>query len=385
MTWYAVIVCGGNAARMGRPALNKTLIKVAGVPSAVRCVSAFAKAGCRCILVIRPGDAEAFREALAMWQAEAELVFGGTERQHSVRKGIDAIQDTDAWVMIHDGARPLIDADFIRACQREAEAHGSAVPAIPVADTLRKKDGDRTVTVSREGLYRAQTPQCFRLTELKDAYQMTEGALFTDEAAMMEEAGYPVHLCRGKPENIKLTVREDCDLAEKLLQKTYRTGFGLDAHRFAEGRKLVLCGVEIPHSKGLLGHSDADAALHALTDALLGAAALGDIGKWFPDTDEKYRGISSLLLLEEAVRLITDRGWQVIHADVTIVCQAPKLAPYIEEMRMNVARALGVPVSHVSVKATTTERMGYEGREEGISAHAVATIAGDPAIMETEG
>ena len=383
MAFYAVIVCGGDATRMGPMQTSKTLIPVNGVPAVIRCLHAFRKAGCECVLVIRPSDEALFRKALLAWHADAKLVYGGADRQASVKNGLDAIEDRDAFVLIHDGARPMITPAFVADCMQFALEHGSAVPAVPVTDTLKKcTDGD-VKTVSREGLYRTQTPQCFRLQDLLKAYALADGS-YTDEAALFEHAGLPMCLCRGMAENVKLTQREDIALAERLSQKIYRTGFGLDAHRFEKGRKLILCGVEVPYDRGLLGHSDADAPLHALTDALLGAAAMGDIGQWFPDTDERFRGISSVLLLKRVAQHLCGKGIRIVNADVTIVCQRPKLMPYIDAMRRTTAEALGVPTACVSVKATTTEHMGYEGREEGISAHAVATVAVDPLMTEME-
>ena len=228
-----------------------------------------------------------------------------------------------------------------------------------------------TETLDRSQLWHMQTPQGFFVRDLLFAHE-TVPVRCTDDAALMEAAGFPVQLVAGSPDNIKLTSPEDLRMAQGML--TPRVGTGFDAHRLAEGRELWLGGVRIPYEKGLLGHSDADAALHALTDALLGAAAMGDIGKLFPDSDPAYQGISSILLLEEVRRCLIGAGFTIGNVDVTIVCQAPKLAPYIPQMRERIASALQIAVEQVSVKATTTERMGYEGRGEGISAQAIATV-----------
>ncbi len=372
---YAIIVCGGSGTRMGSLPVNKTLLPVGGVPSAVRCALAFRNAGCRLILVTPPGGEKPFEEALKKYGVEALLVPGGGERSESVKNGLARVEEDDALVLVHDGARPLVSSDLIRRCVSCAREHHGAVPALKVADTLKKAgpDGRVTATVDRADMYRVQTPQCFYARDLRKAYALG-GKGCTDEASLMENAGFPVTLCPGDTANIKLTTPEDLAMADRLLRRVTRTGFGLDAHRLTEGRRLVLCGVEIPYEKGLLGHSDADAALHALTDALLGAAALGDIGQMFPDTDEQYAGISSLLLLSRAAERVRAAGFEIINCDVTIVCQRPRLAPFIPEMRIRIAGCLGIEVSRVSVKATTTERMGYEGRGEGISAHAAATL-----------
>ncbi len=372
---YAIIVCGGSGTRMGALPVSKTLLPVGGIPSAVRCALAFRRAGCRLILVTPPGGEKPFEEALGKYGVKALLVPGGGERSESVKNGLDRVEDEDALVLVHDGARPLVTSALIRRCVSCAREHRGAVPALKVADTLKKAgaDGRVTATVDRTDMYRVQTPQCFYARDLRKAYALG-GEGCTDEASLMENAGFPVTLCAGDSANIKLTTPEDLAMADRLLRRVTRIGFGLDAHRLAEGRRLVLCGVEVPYDKGLLGHSDADAALHALTDALLGAAALGDIGQMFPDTDERYAGISSLLLLGRAAERIRASGFEIVNCDVTIVCQKPKLAPFIPEMRARVAGCLGIGVSRVSVKATTTEHMGYEGRGEGVSAHASATL-----------
>ncbi len=374
---HAIIVCGGRGTRMGAGPVSKTLLPVGGIPSAVRSALAFRRAGCRLILVTPPSDAAPFKEALEKYGIDgAVLVPGGKERADSVRNGLDMVDDPRDLVLVHDGARPNVSAALIRRCIACAERSGSAVPALKVTDTLKRagEDGRVAATVDREGLFRVQTPQCFYAGDLKKAYALAGGGGFTDEAALMERAGFPVTLCPGESTNIKLTVPEDLVMAGRLNAPVYRTGFGLDAHRFAPGRRLVLCGVEVPFERGLDGHSDADAPLHALTDALLGAAAMGDIGQMFPDTDDRYLGISSLLLLEEAAAGIREKGFEIVNCDVTVVCQRPKLAPYIPLMRSSIASCLGIGLSRVSVKATTTEKMGYEGRGEGISAHACATL-----------
>ena len=383
----AVIVCGGRGTRMGAGSVSKTLLKVGGVPSAVRCALAFRRAGCRLILVTPPGGAGPFKEALEhRGIRDAVFIPGGKERADSVFNGLQAVESPDDLVLVHDGARPLVTAKLIRRCVACAEKHRGAVPALKNADTLKKADPDGRVisTVDREGIYRVQTPQCFYAGDLKAAYAAARGRRFTDEAALMENAGFPVCLCEGDPANIKLTAPEDLVMANRLVSRVYRTGFGLDAHRLTEGRRLVLCGVDIPFEKGLDGHSDADVALHALADALLGAAAMGDIGKLYPDNDDRYLGISSMLLLKDTAERVRREGFDIVSCDITVVCQRPKLAPYIPEMRRNIASCLGVAPGRVSVKATTTEKMGYEGRGEGISAHACATLSQEDFDEEDE-
>lgn len=373
MKAYAVILCGGSGSRMGAKE-NKTLLKVGGVPAAVRCVHAFAPAVKGTVLVARAGDEKLFLDAMAAYGVSVlAVVPGGEDRQASALEGLKALPGDAQIALIHDGARPFVTEEIVRRVIESAEKYGSGVAAVPARDTVKRADPEGKVleTLDRRELWQMQTPQGFPVWELLDAHKNARER-YTDDAALMEAAGHAVHLVMGGYDNIKLTSPEDLRMGNGML--TPRVGTGYDAHRLTEGRELWLGGVKIPYEKGLLGHSDADAALHALTDALLGAAALGDIGKLFPDSDEKYRGISSLILLEEAARVIADHSFSIGNVDVTIVAQAPKLAPYIPEMREKIAGALKIGVDQVSVKATTTERMGFEGRGEGISAQAAAVL-----------
>ena len=275
--------------------------------------------------------------------------------------------------LVHDGARPFVTPEVIARVIDSVRRFGSGVAAVPARDTVKRADGAGWVleTLDRSELWQMQTPQGFFVRDLRAAHEAAAGR-YTDDAALMEAAGYKVRLVMGAYDNVKMTSPEDVRMTQGML--TPRIGTGFDAHRLAEGRELWLGGVKIPYDKGLLGHSDADAALHALMDAMLGAAAMGDIGKLFPDSDERYKGISSILLLQEVGKRLTEAGFTIGNADVTIVCQAPKLAPFIPQMREKIAVALQIPADRVSVKATTTERMGYEGRGEGVSAQAVAII-----------
>ncbi|MCR4886342.1 MAG: 2-C-methyl-D-erythritol 2,4-cyclodiphosphate synthase [Clostridiales bacterium] len=373
MKAYAVILCGGSGSRMGKKE-NKTLLKIGGVPSAVRCVRAFAPAVAGTVLVARAGDEDLFRGALAAYGVPAlAVVPGGEDRQSSALAGLRALPADADIALIHDGARPFVTEEIVRRVMESVETHGSGVAAVPARDTVKRADPEGRVleTLDRSELWQMQTPQGFPVRDLLRAHETAPGR-YTDDAALMEAAGYPVRLVMGGYDNIKLTSPEDLRMANGML--TPRVGTGWDAHRLTEGRELWLGGVKIPYEKGLLGHSDADAALHALTDAMLGAAALGDIGKLFPDSDEKYKGISSLILLEEAARVIAGRGFSIGNVDVTILAQAPKLAPYIPQMREKIAGALKIGVDQVSVKATTSEGMGFEGRGEGISAQATAVL-----------
>ena len=373
MNAYALILCGGSGTRMGMDE-NKTLLKVGGVPAVVRCFRAFQKAVKGIVLVTRAGDQDTFLNVLSAYGcAPLAVVTGGGDRQASALNGLMALPADADIALIHDGARPFVTETIIRRVIESVGKYGSGVAAVPARDTIKRADAEGNVleTLDRSTLWQMQTPQGFFVRDLLAAHAAAKER-YTDDAALMEAAGHSVRLVQGSPDNIKLTSPEDLRMVNGMLTPCIGTGF--DAHRLVEGRELWLGGVKVPYEKGLLGHSDADVALHALMDALLGAAAMGDIGKLFPDKDPQYKGISSVLLLKEVGKRLTDAGLTVGNVDVTIVCQAPKLAPYIPAMRDVIAAALGVTADQVSVKATTTERMGYEGSGEGISAQAAAIL-----------
>lgn len=380
--WCAIILAGGGSTRMGT-GRNKVLLPIGGVPAIVRSARAYAGLVDSLVVVARSEDADAIREALTAAALTAAIVPGGDTRQDSVWNGLCALPDGCDRVLIHDGARCLVDEHTIRRAMVSVEACGTGVAAIPAVDTIKQADAEGWVTGTpdRASLRAMQTPQGFDAALIRRAHEAArrDGYLGTDDAALVERLGVPVRLTEGDRRNLKLTTPEDIAMAEALLNTApplpaLRVGQGYDVHRLVPDRTLVLCGVTVPHALGLLGHSDADVALHALMDAMLGAMALGDIGKHFPDTDERYRGISSMLLLEHVVGLLREHRAQVTNADVTIVAQKPRLLPYIPQMRQNVAEALGLPLDRVNIKATTTERLGFEGREEGISAQAVCMV-----------
>lgn len=379
--WYAIILAGGSGSRMGA-GCNKVLLTLGGEPVIQRSIRAFEGLVDGVVLVSREEDIPAMGAMLAKSGLSAVVVVGGATRQESVWNGLCALPEGVEHVLIHDGARCLVDADTIRRCKASVEVHGTGVAAVPVVDTIKQVDADGIVaaTPDRSSLMAVQTPQGFRLPLIMEAHEAARQAGFTgtDDASLVERIGHSVRLTQGNRRNIKLTTPEDINMAEAFLNgglPSLRVGQGYDVHRLVEGRELILCGVTVPHTLGLLGHSDADVALHALMDAMLGAMALGDIGKHFPDTDERYRGISSMKLLEHVVALLAEHGARVTNCDVTIVAQKPKLLPYIPQMRQNVADALSLPLDRVNVKATTTERLAFEGREEGISAQAVCMVA----------
>ena len=297
---------------------------------------------------------------------------GGATRADSVRNGLAAA--TGELVAIHDAARPFISAEVIAAALTAAAASGAAAPAVPVKDTIKiaDKSGRVVETPDRAALYAVQTPQCFQRTlylQALDAVTGEKASLVTDDCSLFELAGLPVTLTAGDYANYKITTKEDLQK-----EKTMRIGHGYDVHRLVEDRKLILGGVEVPYEKGLLGHSDADVLLHAVMDAVLGAAALGDIGQHFPDTDPAYKGADSLALTREVAKIIAQHGYKVGNIDATILCQRPKLAPHIPAMRQNIADAFGLPLDAVSVKVTTEEHLGFTGEGLGIAAHAVALI-----------
>ena len=378
--WYAIVLAGGSGSRMGA-GRNKVLLELRGEPVIVRSVKAFKGLVEGIVLVARSEDIPAMQTIMEAAELPVTIVHGGGTRQASVWNGLCALPKECTHVLIHDGARCLVDEATVRRCMASVEECGTGVAAIPAIDTIKQVDEANMVTATpnRAALRAVQTPQGFTLDVIRRAHEtaMKKGFLGTDDASLVEALGIPVRLTLGDRRNIKLTTPEDIQMAEAFLPQDFpslRIGQGYDVHRLVEGRDLILCGVNVPHTLGLLGHSDADVALHALMDAMLGAMCLGDIGKHFPDTDERYRGISSMKLLVHVVKLLHDHRARVTNCDVTIVAQKPKLLPYIPQMRQNVAAALALPLERVNIKATTTEHLSFEGREEGISSHAICMI-----------
>jgi 2-C-methyl-D-erythritol 4-phosphate cytidylyltransferase/2-C-methyl-D-erythritol 2,4-cyclodiphosphate synthase len=362
---------------------------LAGVPILIRTVRAFLNNRFinRIVVVVPESWIERTKTLFDQYQfsdARLTLVAGGRRRQDSVRAGLQTLDDATAIVLVHDGARPLVSGDIIERCYLAAVHDGAGIAAVPVKDTLKKadKNGKVTATIDRTSLWQAQTPQAVRKELLEAAYRHNGDADVTDESSLLEKAAIPVTLVEGAETNIKITRPEDLLLAEKILQQDYkpniRIGHGYDAHRFTENRKLVLGGITIPHSHGLAGHSDADVLTHALCDAILGALALGDIGKHFPDSDALFAGVYSVTLLEQVIALADEQGYHITNADITLVCQAPRIAPYQEQMRELLGRVCKIDPSTLNIKATTTEKMGFTGRKEGISCHAVVLLQSYP-------
>lgn len=371
MRVWGIIVAAGSGQRMGAKD-SKTLLRVGGMPAVRRAAQTLLTSCERLAVVIRPQEQPLFEQALE----GLPVLFapGGDTRRQSVENGLALLPEDCDIVLVHDGARPLLTQRLVEDIVLSADLHGAAVPAVKVTDTVKKGlDGFITGTVDREQLYTVQTPQGFQTALLRRAYQQApEDA--TDDAALVEKLGVQVALVPGGRDNIKLTEPEDVRRAEHMLEGFPRAGIGYDVHALTQGRKLILGGVDVPYEKGLLGHSDADVALHALMDALLGACALGDIGQHFPDTQQAYKDVSSLHLLGKVKEILADACFIPYNVDITIVAQKPKLAGYLPQMRQNIADALDLPPGRVSVKATTTEHLGFEGRGEGISAQAVVMV-----------
>lgn len=370
----AIVVAAGKGTRFGGD-LPKQFLKIGGVTVLEKAVRAFENhPAVDQIVVVTGGDFVVLcREILAGFTKVTDIVPGGAQRQDSVYQGL--CRAADGLVLVHDGARPFVTEAVISRVLEGTIKEGACVPCVAVKDTVRQAapQGCSSRTLDRSSLFSVQTPQGFRVCLLKEAFARAfeEGFCGTDDASLVERLGHPVALAEGDYANIKITTREDLPKEEKM---DMRVGCGYDVHQLVEGRKLFLGGVEIPHTKGLLGHSDADVLLHALMDALLGAVALGDIGKHFPDTDPQYKGISSVKLLEHVKKLIGDHGFTVGNVDVTVMAQKPKIASYIPQMRACIAETLGIGIERVNVKGTTTEKLGFVGREEGIAAEAVCIL-----------
>lgn len=381
--WIAAIVpAAGSATRMGG---EKQRLLLNGRPVLAHTLSVLQNTDAidEIVVVARAADVQeftAYKERFHLSKLAA-VVVGGDSRQQSVANGLAAISPHATMVAVHDGARPLVTTEEITRIIAVAEEHGAATAATPVKDTLKIAGADGTIaaTPDRRTLWAVQTPQVFSCERYRAALARAaaDGRDFTDDCQLFEYSGHAVHLVQTGYQNIKITTPEDMAIARGLLGKgetAMRIGHGYDVHRLVEGRALILGGVTIPYEKGLLGHSDADVLTHAVMDALLGAAGLHDIGRWFPDTDERFRGADSIELLRHVIALLAEHGFVVGNVDATVLAQAPKLLPHIDTMRENLARACGVPPAAVNVKATTEEKLGFTGAGDGMAAHAVCLI-----------
>ncbi len=373
MRLAALLVAAGSGTRFG-PGHPKQFVTLAGKPVLRWAAEALAQ---QVDLVQPVGDPALLTPVLAGLVGVATPVPGGSTRQESVRLGLKALAAVAPdIVLVHDAARPMIPAGTIAALLAALETAPGAIPAMPVADTLKRAtNGVIATTVPRDGLFRAQTPQAFRF-DLLLALHRAAAPGATDDAALLEAAGHAVALVPGSDDNIKLTYPEDLVRLERVVSPTLfpRTGTGFDVHVLVEGRPLIICGITVPHEKGLAGHSDADVGIHALCDAIYGALAEGDIGRHFPPSEATWKDADSARFLRHAAERIAARGGRLSNVDVTLICERPKITPYAPAMIARLAELLGVEIGRVSVKATTTERLGFPGRGEGIAAQAVATV-----------
>jgi 2-C-methyl-D-erythritol 4-phosphate cytidylyltransferase/2-C-methyl-D-erythritol 2,4-cyclodiphosphate synthase len=374
----ALVVASGRGARFGADRL-KQYLPLAGKPLLRHCLERFCRhPGIDAVrAVIHADDAASYAEAGA-GLALLDPVPGGATRQDSVRLGLESLAgDPPQLVLIHDGVRPLLGAAVIDRVLHGLRAHAAVLPALPVTDTLKRSDHGTVVgTIDRTGLFRAQTPQGFVYDGILEAHRRFAGAAMTDDAALAEAHGLAVALVAGEEDNLKITEPADLARAERLLGTSWRScaGLGFDVHRLAPGEGVVLLGVRVPCPLRLIGHSDADVGLHALTDALLGALGAGDIGSHFPPSEVRWAGADSAIFLTHARDLIIAAGGRIEHVDVTLICEQPRIGPHRAAMTARVAGLLGLSRHRVSIKATTTEQLGFTGRGEGIAAQAVATL-----------
>lgn len=377
----ALILAGGSGSRVGAD-IPKQYLTVGGTPIIRRTVDAFLShpAVHTVQVVIGAEDTELCTNALTGLDIPRP-VTGGATRQESGRRGLEALEDSNPdHVLIHDAARPFVDHATIDRVIKALDAAPAVLPAVPVADTLKRGTGTPPVvaaTIDRQDVWRAQTPQGFRFAEILSAHKAAVGQEMTDDTAIAEHAGLAVSLVPGNEDNFKITTQDDLQRAERMTKAMTgetRIGTGFDVHAFGDGDKVILCGIEIPHDRALDGHSDADVALHAVTDALLGAIAEGDIGSHFPPSDPQWRGAPSRVFLEHAASLVTGLNGSIGNIDLTIICEEPKVGPHRDAMRQSLSEILNIEPGRISVKATTTEKLGFTGRGEGIAAQAAVTV-----------
>lgn len=391
MRLAVVIPAAGSSARM-QAGMNKVFIEIAGKPILIHTLENIAK--CEYVgtvfVVVGAQDVEPTKELLQKYQDTFpeiawQVLAGGSERQYSVFSALKLLKPNITHVAVHDGARPFITKEIFSQCVAVAQVTNAAIVAVPCKDTIKRvQEQFVDSTLERNGLYAAQTPQVFTKELLLQAYEQAkkDGFLGTDDASLVERLGVRVAVVNGESRNFKITTPDDLIVAQAFMQEksaqticpVARVGQGYDVHALVPGRELILGGVKIPYEFGLAGHSDADVLLHAIKDAILGACSLGDIGDHFPDTSEQYKDVSSLYLLKCVHKIISQAGYQVCNVDALVMAEQPKLAPYKQMMRANIAQALQIDIDFVNVKATTTEKLGFVGRREGMAAQAVATV-----------
>jgi 2-C-methyl-D-erythritol 4-phosphate cytidylyltransferase/2-C-methyl-D-erythritol 2,4-cyclodiphosphate synthase len=388
MKTVAIIPAGGMGKRLKAQKAKQYLL-LDHLPVLVHTLNVFQQAEIidEIILVLPPDDVASAQKQLINKYGLTKVtavVAGGKERQDSVKNGLSAISGKCDIVVIHDAVRPFVTEESIKQVVYAAKTTGAASVGVKAKDTIKetKKDNMVVATIPRQNLWLTQTPQAFKFELLKKAYKAAYDKKFygTDDASLVERIGSKVKMIDGSYENVKITTPEDLIMAEALMKNkksgamNFRNGFGYDCHRFAYGRKFILGGVEIPFDKGLQGHSDADALLHAICDALLGAAGCGDIGRHFPDTDIAYKDISSIILLGKVKKMIEGKGFSINNIDATVITEKPKLAPYATQIVSNIARALEIAENAMNIKAKTNEGMGFIGQNEGVAVFAVATV-----------
>jgi len=380
MSGVAVLVVAAGRGERAGGAVPKQYAPLLGKPVLRRTLEAWVRHPSVSAIQVAIGSEQQSLYANAVEGLDLRApIIGGATRQESVRLGLEALADAlPEIVLIHDAARPFVSERLIAAVISALEAGAdAAVPLLSVADTLKQHDGSAWTTVSREGLHRAQTPQGFRFAKILRAHRHYAQRNVTDDMALAELAGLHIREVAGDEENLKITTPADFARAETQLRSRLgesRTGMGYDVHKFGAGDHVWLCGIRVPHDRALEGHSDADVGLHALTDAILGAIGEGDIGQHFPPSEERWRGAPSWQFLDHAANLVRRKGGAIVHCDVTLICERPKIGPHRDAMRARIAEILGLEIARVSVKATTTEGLGFTGRQEGIAAQAVATV-----------
>jgi len=372
-TIATIIAAAGIGSRMNAD-IPKQYIKIGGKPMLIKTAEIFAENEYidEIIIVTNEEYKSECESLLQDYNIKAIVTSGGKERQDSVFEGLKRLSENTDYVLIHDAARPFVTQEIINETVRAVIEKKAVVCAVPVKDSIRmKKEDEKSMAMDRSVMYAVQTPQAFEKKLIIDAFEQAyaEGFYATDDATLAERAGNMIHIIEGSYDNIKITTQSDMPSSREM-----RVGTGFDVHAFEKGRKLVLGGVEIPFEKGLLGHSDADVLTHAVMDALLGATGLGDIGRHFPDNEQKYKDISSVLLLKEVSKLITSKGYTVGNIDVTVIAEKPKIAPHVQEMIKIMAETLNIDESQINIKGTTTEKLGFTGRGEGIAVQAICTV-----------
>lgn len=375
----AIIVAAGRGQRVGGE-IPKQYLSVGGIPILRHTVNVFMENTSidYIQIIIHPDDRNLYDEAIGELELP-EPINGGDTRQKSVLNGLEAVSEImPEYVYIHDAARPFLDQKVLNTLIEEVENSGAVIPALPVTDTIKYMTTDKIdSTLDRNLLYRAQTPQAFRYKAIYMAHRRFENSDLTDDSAVAEKAGLTVRIIEGSEDNFKITTQNDLEKAKLMTGNSYtdvRIGYGVDVHAFEDGDHVILGGIKIPHDKKLSGHSDADVALHAITDAILGAIAMGDIGDHFPPSDDKWKGASSDIFLKHAVNFVSERDGVIANVDLTLICEEPKIGPHRDVIRDKISEIMDLDIARVSVKATTTEKLGFTGKKEGIMAQAIATV-----------